>query len=374
MNESAYAFDARRLQSGNQVDLLINGDEAFPVMLEAINEATQYVHLETYILREGTVGNLFKAALIERAQKGVTVRVIYDAFGSLAIAESFVGELKRAGVQMLMYRPLRFRNWGRWSRRDHRKILVVDGEVGFTGGLNIADDYAPKDVGGAGWRDTHCQIRGPVVNQLERMFATIWRKQGGLAYKPHHLSIKPGNYLATAIASGSRGRRTAIRRWYLHAIRRAKQRILIANAYFVPDPGVVRALVRASRRGVDVRIVTAENSDVKLAQFAGESMFSRLLRGGVRIHLWPDTNMHAKTAAIDGVWAAIGSYNLDYVSLFQNLEVIVAVLGKTFGKVMEDMFEDDLRQCREVHLQEWRARSLGRKLLSWFCYQFRRWL
>ena len=345
-------------------------------MLEAIAKATQHVHLETYIVREDTIGNLFKDALIACAKRGVAVRFVYDAFGGMSLSEGFVQDLRRVGVQVLVYRPLRFKNWGRWSRRDHRKILIVDGERAFTGGLNIADDYAPEDVGGKGWRDTHCSIRGPAVAELEVLFADVWHREGGIPYSvaSSAQSVSQAGQLAAVLSSGYRGKRTAIRRWYMHAINRAKDFIYVANAYFLPDPGIVRALVRASKRGVDVHVMTSANSDVKLVQFASESLYTRLLRGGVHVHLWPETNMHAKTAVIDNVWSAVGSYNLDYVSLFHNLEVVVAMLDEPFGQVMKEMFHKDRSYCHQVSLPRWRKRTLGRKILSWICYRFRRWL
>ena len=371
-----YAWHPRGLTDGNTVDLLIDGDQAFPAMLRAIAAAQHFVHLETYILRDDTVGGLFRDALCERARAGVEVRLMFDAFGAITLSDSYVNTLHDNRVVLLEYRPLGWRTWGRWSRRDHRKILVVDGEVAFTGGLNIADDYAPGDVGGAGWRDTHARITGPVVKQLETMFHTIWHREGGAPYqaKPIETAESDGTVEAIAVGSNHRGKRTAIRRWYLHAIRAARSSVYIANAYFVPDRGLVRGLIAAAKRGVDVHVITSAQSDVKMVQFASESMYGRLMAGGVHIHLWPKTNMHAKTAVVDRIWSTVGSYNLDYVSLFQNLEVIVAAVDSDLGARAQEMHVKDIERCATLSLSEWRQRPWWRKLVSWLCFKFRRWL
>lgn len=353
----------------------MDGGDGFAAMLDAIAEATRYVHLETYILEEDTMGRTFARLLIETSKRGVDVRLIYDGLGGYGLSADYRFALRDAGVQIAQYRPLSLRR-RRWSRRDHRKILVVDGRVGFVGGLNIADDYAPVDVGGAGWRDTHCRIEGPVVARLDQMFWNTWHRAKGTPYAayPRPASAEaPGGARAQAIGSDHWGRRMAIRRHYLHAIRTATDYIYIANAYFVPDPGIRRALIRAARRGVSVNVLTSEDSDLKTVQYASEGGFARFLRRGVHLHLYEKTNMHAKTAVIDGVWSVIGSYNLDYMSLMHNLEVVVEVVDRQVGAQMKAMYEADLAHCHELTLEVWRRRPWWRKLATWFFSKFRRW-
>jgi len=375
LHDIAYSADPRNLSSGNHVTPLRDGAEGFPAMLDAISEATRFVHLETYILEEDTIGQTFARVLIDAAGRGVEVRLIYDGLGGYGLSADFRFALHDAGVQVVEYRPLSLRR-RRWSRRDHRKILVVDGTVAFVGGLNIADDYAPVDVGGAGWRDTHCRVEGPVVRDLDQMFRETWHHARGAPYDARPTPVvekKPGTARAQAIGSNHWGRRMVIRRHYIHAIRAASDYIYIANAYFVPDPGIRRALIRAAKRGVSVNILTSEDSDLKSVQYASEAAFARLLRRGVHIHLFKRTNMHAKTAVIDGVWTAIGSYNLDYMSLMHNLEVIVEVIDRELGASMKQMYESDLEHCDDLTLEVWRQRPWWRKLAAWFFYKFKRW-
>lgn len=379
VTDLAYAYDPEALRAGHRVEPLVDGDQAFPAMLEAIAAAERYVHFEMYIVRHDRIGNLFRDALVERARAGVRVRMLVDAVGSISLSGGYIGDLRDAGVEFLEYRPLaRWRNGGRWSRRDHRKILIVDGEVAYTGGLNVGLEYAPKNLGGGAWRDTNVRIEGPIIADLEALFRTTWLEEGG---QPYELAAPAGaptevpeGALASVVGNAFRMQRTGIRRAYLHAIYNARHFVYIANAYFVPDAGVRRALGKAVKRGVDVRVMVPEHSDLLSVQFAGERTYSRLLRAGVGIYLWPVTHMHAKTAVVDGVWSTVGSYNLDYVSLFQNLEVNVQVVDRRFGAEMRAIHETDFARCRALDLAEWRKRSWWQKLLERLFYRFRRWL
>ncbi len=350
-------------------------------MLQAITRARQYVHLETYILRADRTGRTFAAALSERARAGIQVRLLYDGFGAFPLSSAYLADLRRAGVQTLEYRPLRRKRWTwkKWLRRDHRKILVVDGAHGFVGGINIADDYSPRGFGGKGWRDTHAVIQGPVVTDLEEMFRTTWHDAGGEPYPafPSEASESVAvaeSELAMAVGTDLVGRRGVIRRHLVHAIRRARHYIYIANAYFVPDRGLRRALRRASRRGVDVKLILPAQSDVRSVQWAGERTYAGLLRDGVRVNLWLGSHMHAKTVAIDDAWATIGSYNLDYMSLFWNMEVVVEVVGESTPVRLREQFALDLENCEALDYKTWRHRSWWRRLRSWFFYRFRRFL
>jgi cardiolipin synthase len=377
----AYAADPDSLQPGHRIKVLIDGVEAFPAMLQAIAGARRFVHLETYILRADRTGRLFAAALTDRAQAGVHVRLLYDGFGAFPLSTAYLADLRRAGVETIEYRPVNRRRWTwkRWLRRDHRKILVVDGEAGFVGGINIADDYSPRPFGGKGWRDTHALIRGPLVSDLEEMFHTTWHEAGGPPYQafPRVASESvavDGTELAMAVGTDLTGRRGVIRRHLVHAIRRAARTVCIANAYFVPDRGLRRVLRQAARRGVEVQLILPGESDVRSVQWAGERSYRGLLRDGVRIHLWFGSHMHAKTVAIDDAWASIGSYNLDYMSLFWNKEVVVEIVGESTPTRLREQFKRDLQHCRALDYDTWRRRSWWRRLRSWFFYRFRRFL
>jgi len=376
----AYSRSPERHAPGNRLEILVDGDQAFPVMLKAIDQAASFVHLETYILADDEVGGLFSRALCDRAGAGVPVRLLFDSLGSLRLPADYVRQLTDAGVEVIEFRPMRKVLFSRRGyRRDHRKILVVDGKVGFTGGLNVSSDYASIGFESKAWRDTHVKAEGPVVSELEALFRATWQRSGGAAYPAHpprlqqEASAAEDTVLAAVIASDG-GRRSVIRQHYLHAILSARETIFIANAYFVPDRGLIRALRRAATRGVRVAILVPTESDVALVQRASEHLFDRLLRRGVEIYQWRKTHMHAKTAVVDGVWSVVGSYNLDAVSLFQNNELVIESVGASFGAWMNEQFARDQRECAPVRLAEWRRRPVWRRLVEWLAYRMRRWL
>jgi cardiolipin synthase len=358
--------------------MLIDGDQAFPAMLEAIARAASFVHLETYILADDEVGRLFSRALCERARAGVAVRVLFDSLGSIGLPSDYVRRLKDNGVEVIEFRPMRKLFFSRRGyRRDHRKVLVVDGRIGFTGGLNVSSDYASIGFESKGWRDTHVRAEGPVVSELEALFRASWQRSGGAAYPayPTHIgAAADGDTVLAAVIASDGGRRSVIRAHYLHAILSARETIFIANAYFVPDRGLIRALERAAARGVRVALVVPSESDVQLVQRASEHLFDRLLRRGIEIHVWRENHMHAKTAVVDGLWSVIGSYNLDSVSLFQNNELVIECVGAGFGAWMNHQFARDQEKCRRVKLPEWRRRPSWRRLVEWLAYRMRRWL
>ena len=374
-----YTTDQQRWRAGNRITSLIDGAEAFPAMLAAISAARRSICLETYILEDDKTGIRFAAALIERAAAGVAVRLLYDAVGGFGVAEAYVDALRTAGVQVVVFHPIA--PWrARWSlaRRNHRKILIVDDEVGFTGGLNISDDYASPADGGRGWRDTHCELRGPIVGDLGRSFRRSWLNAGGKEYPapPSADLIDPtaGPSLVRLLDNTQRRRRRRIRRAYLAAINGAQRQILIENAYFLPDRGVRAALRRAVARGVDVRVICPGRSDVRLIELASLLVQRRLSRAGVRLLRWRGVMLHAKTAVIDGAWSTIGSYNLDYISLLFNLEAIVEVLDEQHGALMVRQFELDAANTDPFDEATWQALPWWRKAGAWLAFQIRRWL
>jgi len=373
-----YTKDLRRWRPGNEVALLRAGAETFPAMLDAIASARRTIHFETYIIQDDRTGQRFSDALIERARAGVAVRLVYDAVGALELGAGFVARLREAGVEVVEYRPIApwRRRWG-WLRRDHRKIVVVDDEVAFTGGINIADDYADAADGGKGWHDIHCQVRGPIVLDLSRSFRRVWLREGGAVYpappRPEAM-LAEGPVVGRMLDNSERRRRRVFRRAYVRAINAARESVYLENAYFLPDRGVRAALYRAVRRGVDVAVIVPGNSDVKAIEFAGLYVYRRLTRRGVRILSWRGPMMHAKTAVVDGAWSTIGSYNLDHVSLHQNLEVTVEVLDTAHGQVMVDQFQRDAARCDAFDPELWQRLPWWKKALAALAFRFRRWL
>jgi cardiolipin synthase A/B len=363
----------------NELALLRDGAQAYPAMLEAMRKARSTICLETYILREDHTGSRFGAVLAERAQAGVEVSVMYDDWGS-SVSEEFVRTLRFSGVRMLAFRPVRFSGLGkllaRLRRRNHRKALIVDGEVAFTGGLNISDDYASVQDGGNGWRDTHMRLRGPVAVELERMFLDTWKKNGGpaVAAERYVRPKAPPDDKVRIVGNEFRKDHKFIRQAYVSAISHAKQRIHLTHAYFLPPSRVLRALQKAARRGVDVSVILAATTDVRLVLLAARGLYGKLLKSGVKVFEWKGRVLHAKTAVVDGRWTTIGSANLDALSLRVNLEVNAVIEDEKFATSVERMFTQDLEQCDRISLEEWKERPLGERFISWLAFQFRNWL
>lgn len=376
----SYLPGHERLRRYNCVTPLRSGRAAFPAMLAAIRAAREKIHMEIYILRADKIGHEFQQAFIERAKAGVQVRLIYDGLGSFGLPAKYVGELREAGVETVVFHPVApWRRRRGLNRRDHQKILIVDDEFGFTGGINIGDEYRPLEEGGGGWHDLHARLEGPAVFDLGRIFRRTWLACGGQPFPepelPHPEPSRPLHRAAVEVISSVRMRtRSRMRHAYLHAIRRAEESIDIMNAYFIPDRGLRRAFARAARRGVAVRVIVPSASDVAAVYYASRHLYARMMRYGVRIFEWPERMMHAKSGVIDGVWSTIGTYNLDRRSFLHNLEVGLIIIDRPLGGMLGSQFEEDLRTCREVLLEEWVRRSRWQKFLEWVFYQLRYWL
>lgn len=374
-----YARSLLRWRTGCEVTVLRDGGETFSAMLVALAAAQHTICLETYILAADHTGDRFKAVLIDRVKAGVSVRIIYDVVGSFGLSESWVDDLRRAGCEVIDFNPIApWRRRFRLSHRDHRKIIVVDDRVGFTGGLNIANDYAAVEDGGAGWHDMHCRVTGPIVLDLARMFRRTWLRCGGTSYPPPMAPATSapagGGPFIRLLDNTWRRQRKTVRRAYLHVIRAARSHVLIQNAYFLPDRGLRRALAKAAARGVDVRVMVPGNSDVRLVGWAALYVLRRLARRGVKIFLWRGAMMHAKTATVDAIWSTIGSYNFDAQSRFNNLEVTVEILDPTIGQTLADHFRHDTTNADPFDEQAWLRLPWWRKALAWLGYRLRRFL
>lgn len=365
----------------HRLALLRDGEQAFPAMIAAIGGACSTICLETYILRDDRVGVRFAEALAERARAGVEVNLLFDSWGS-SVSDGFLARLSAAGVRILPYRPLtlagpRSRHLlARMQHRNHRKSLIVDREVAFTGGINLCDDYAPRDEGGANWRDTHLRIEGPAALELQYFFLRTWRREGGAA-------LEEGRYVPDGrradgrvliLSSDLHRERMSVRRAYLAAIRGARHRILITNAYFLPTLRLLLALAAAARDGVEVRVIVPGPTDVLAVRLASRSIYGRLLRAGVRIFEYRGRVLHAKTAVVDGRWATVGSSNLDSQSLRRNLEANAIVEDERFASALAAMFEEDLASSVEITTVELGRRSPLERVGSWLAYLARDYL
>jgi cardiolipin synthase len=351
---------------GNRVTALINGDETFPAMLAAIRSARQSIDLESYIFWSGEIATQFADALAERARAGVPVHVVVDWLGSKKIDDELVKRMRRAGVVVVKYRPLRWYTLARFNNRTHRKLLIVDGRVGFTGGIGVADLYRGHAQDEEHWRDSQFRIEGPAVSELQAVFLDNWVETDnplldGPAYFPALDSVGPE--LAQAVLSSPGGGTEGLRLMFLIAIASAERSIRIANAYFVPNTLAVDMLVAARRRGVDVEIIVpGPVNDAKLVDRASHAKWGPLLEAGVKIYQYQPTMYHTKVTVVDDYWVSVGSTNFDNRSFRLNDEANLNVLDDAFGRAQGEVFERDRARAREVTLDAWRHRPLMERL------------
>ncbi len=363
------------LSGGNSVRLLTTGDACFDEFVSAINSARRSINLEIYIFKSDAIGWMIAELLAKKAGRGVEVNIIYDAVGCLGTSPALFSFLRLGGVELVEFHPvIPWRKYFNIDMRDHRKLLVVDGRVAFVGGMNIGNEYAGRKYSGGDWRDTHLRIEGPAVRDVQFFFFENWYRYGGATVDSarHFPNLyEPGKKLLMVLCSKSRRQVKPIQESYISAINFAKQSIYITNAYFIPDARIYRALVRAARRGVDVRLLLPGKSDLAMVQHASRYLYKRYLRHGIRVYEYRRSVLHAKTAVIDGIWSTVGSSNIDRRSFSRNLEINAIILDQPFGDEMERVFFSDLKKSEELLLRDWKKRSAWNILLEWFFYRFR---
>jgi cardiolipin synthase len=359
------------MTEGNAVELLNNGDEFYPAMLQAIRDARTSVDLETYIFKADRAGELFGRALIDAVRRGVEVRLLVDGKG--ALPPFFLDRLRRAGVKARIFHPIRPWTITKITRRSHRKILVVDGTVCFTGGAGIADEWLGNARNPQEWRDVQVRAAGPVAAQMQAIFSEDWTYTTGeiLAGDKFYPPVPRAGTMQAQAIKVSRGDASSMSKMlYFMAIQSAAASIHIQNAYFLPDRQMRQVLIQAARRGVDVRImVPGGNSDVPPVRMASRFHYGNLLAAGVKIYEYNGTMLHSKTAVVDGVFSTIGSINFDALSMKQNAEESLAVYDRDFGARLEATFAKDLERCREVTYRGWIRRGFEQwlaDLVSWF--------
>jgi cardiolipin synthase len=383
--------------------LLTNGDETFPAMLAAIDNAKKCISLDMYKIRMDRVGTQFYRALIRAAQRGVRVRFIYDAYGSRKVTYNDFSELIDAGGEVCVFNPVLWLTFLRVNNRNHQKILVVDGHIAFLGGLNLAEEY--DGDGKNGWRDTAIMIEGPAARDAERIFNESWL-QGGIGFIGKDLPVVGINHLkqpfdsplvrlldlegelclpdrypaiggtsqVRIVSSDPHSLSSTIVDQYLLAINAARTRVDITCAYFVPPLVLRRALVHAAKRGVRVRLILSGVTDFAPVRTVSGGYYGRLLKNGVEIYEWGASVLHAKTMVVDGVWSSIGSANFDGRALFLSYEANAAAIDRPLAVALQEQFERDLQHCQRITLQEWQKRPFTRRvfeiLLSPFAGQF----
>ncbi|WP_151631965.1 cardiolipin synthase [Noviherbaspirillum aerium] len=375
------AISGQPLVAGNKVALLDDGPATMRAMINAIRDARDHVNLETYIFEADEIGRGLADLLIAKQSAGVRVNLIYDSVGSLNTPREFFDRMRAAGIGVVEFNPVNpleaKRGWD-VNQRDHRKLLVVDGRIAFTGGVNISkvygkssflksrrDEPPPKDANDAAWRDTHMQIEGPVVADFQKMFLDTWQRQTGQAPREakYFPPLKPvGKSLVRAIGSTPDRADFAVYKTYISALAHADKYAHLTTAYFVPDRQIIDAMVDAARRGVDVRIIFPSFTDVGILLYAGRSYYDELLSAGIRVYERKTAMLHAKTAVIDGVWSTIGSTNLDMRSFLHNDEINAVILSTEFADRMEALFQRDLQESTEIMLEQWRKRGLRERM------------
>jgi cardiolipin synthase len=354
--------------AGNRVDAFQNGDQIFPAMLAAIRSARRTITFETYIYWSGEIGRAFADALSERARAGVRVHVLLDWVGSQKIEEALLQRMRAAGVEIELYRPLHWYHLTRMNNRTHRKILVVDGRVGFTGGVGIADKWAGHAQDEDHWRDAHFRAEGPVVAQMQATFLDNWTKVTGtvLHGEDYLPPLAPaGDARAQMFSSSPEGGAESMQLMYLLAIASASRSIELSSAYFVPDELSRDALIAARHRGVRIRmIVPGPIIDTDVVRRASRASWGPLLAAGVEIHEYQPTMFHCKVMVVDGLLVSVGSTNFDTRSFRLNDEANLNVYDAAFAAAQVGVFELDLARTRRITLEEWSARPWHEKLLE----------
>ena len=353
---------------GNRIQNLENGGEIFPAMLEAVKSAKTSINFETYIYWSGEVGKEFAEALSERARQGVKVHVLLDWVGSQKMEESLVTQMKSAGVEIERYHPLHWYNLGRMNNRTHRKLLVVDGRVGFTGGVGIADQWSGNAEDPKHWRDSHYRLDGPAVAQMQAAFMDNWIKTTGkvLQGEAYFPELEPmGEALGQVFTSSPSGGGDSMQLMYLLSITAAERTIDLSAAYFVPDELTRKALRSALDRGVRLRIIVpGKHIDAEVVRQASRSNWGELLEAGAQIHEYQPTMFHCKTLIVDSQLVSVGSTNFDNRSFRLNDEANLNVYDKQFAERLEDVFEADLGQSKRITFEMWKKRPLRQKMME----------
>jgi cardiolipin synthase len=367
------ALVGTELSRGNGFDVLTNGDQIFPAMLGAIDGARRRISFETYIFDTGEVARRFTEALEKAARRGVTVNMVIDAVGASKMEKAQIDRLRQAGSHVAQFNAPAWYSLEEINYRTHRKILVVDGEVAFTGGVGVADHWIGNADSKDHWRDTHVRVRGPVVRMIEAAFYENFLEADGTAAPELDAAPPPVGEQGEALVvrSSPSGGSNDLKRLYLLAIAAASHRIDITTPYFVTDESTLWSLEDAVRRGVKVRVLMEGSlTDAMPVKYASRHMYDRLLQQGIELYEYQPTMMHTKTLVVDGIWSIFGSANFDNRSLELNDEMNVAVNSRSLARRFTDDLEEDLQRSHRITLEDWRQRPRIDKLRERFWTAF----
>jgi cardiolipin synthase len=371
-------FTETHIEPGNNVQILLNGNGTYPPIWRDIASAKRTLTVQMYYSQPGAVADTMAKYLAERARAHVRVLLLLDAFGSQPLKKEWVEGLKKAGVEFAWLRPLRWYTLHKATQRSHVRVIVVDGRVGYTGGFGLADYWLGDGHHEEQWRETNVRFEGPSVAALQAAFASGWAEATGELltgdmFFPPMAFAEGGNVNAGLMHSIPTIGSTPAERFLALSIAGSRKTLYISNSYFVPTEDFSNLLIRAVRRGVDVRVLTVSSkTDVKTTWYAGRASYEKLLKDGVRIYEYQPTMMHAKTLVVDGLFSAIGSLNFDNRSLAFNNESQVLALDPGVGAKMDSIFVDDLRYAQEIKLETFRKRPWTGKVLEWGAVKLRR--
>src|SRR5438093_5773573 len=365
------------VRKGGTIRLLNNGVEIFPALLQALRAARLTITLSVYIWERGQVNDQVSAALIERARAGVQVRVLLDSMGALHAPSETIDAMKKAGVKVETFRPLRLGKLTRFHQRNHRRAIVIDGEVGFTGGAAVADKWLGDADTPEHWRDTMVEVTGPLAASLQSAFAPLWAYasgellEGRAFFRPDNVEGDGSGLRHTGLPSSPSSEDHPLRLFFAQSFAAARHRLYITTPYFVPDEGTRRLVEQRARAGVDVRILLPdEHTDAKPIRLTTQGYYEEMMEAGIRVYEYQSTMMHTKHVVVDGQWSIVGSPNMDIRSKELNMENVLGVLDAGFASELEATFRKDLAKSREIKLQEWRQRSWWHRLLERVCALF----
>ncbi|HET6230299.1 MAG TPA: phospholipase D-like domain-containing protein [Longimicrobiaceae bacterium] len=352
------------IREGGRAEMLNNGATFFPAVIAEIGRAKRTVDFMVYIWEPGKASDAVFAALTERARAGVQVRLMLDGLGGMKVDDKRLDEFKRAGGRVSTFRPLTFGKLTRFHKRNHRRAIVIDGEVGFTGGEAVADKWMGNADSEEHWRDSMVRVTGPLARSLQDVFSQLWSSNTGEMlvgpqFYPNATAVRPGDYIGHHVnVIGSPGSENhPMRKVFWMSFASARQRLYIASSYFVPDEEARRIVAERARAGVDVRIlVPGEKTDAKSIRWAGQGYYDELLSAGAKIYEYQPTMMHAKTVTVDGQWSVVGSANMDVRSDELNQENVLGILDPQFAAQIDSAYMVDLSHAKQINLREWRDR------------------
>lgn len=377
------AYTDAPIMGGNRIQLLFNGNETFPVMLRDIKAAKFSITFAQYLYEDGSIAYELAEAFADRCRAGVHVHILIDSQGSGKIPDDIPAKMRDAGCQVKFFRrveaPQVLLPWKliRYNYRNHRRVLVIDGRLGFTGGYGISDAWTGDGRTEDHWRETNTRVEGPVVKYLQAAFTESWLEATGTMLGGDHYfpRLEPiGNVPAQMVKSSPVGGSFQNYMLFLLSISSAKKSILITNSYFIPDDSMIEALLKAAARGVHVVVLVPGKIDHEITYRASRSEYGRMLLGGIQIFEYMAALMHAKTMVVDGVWASVGSTNFDNRSFALNEELNLTVYDATLARRLEAAFEEDLRYARKITYEEWNSRGIGERIFELFSFPIRDYL